>query len=146
MECYKQYGYKFEIIKGYAFGKAKLFKKFIDSLYHIKQNSSKYDPLYLISKLLMNSLYGRFGMDVNLSNNIILSNSEIKNFIDDYTIVEDIIDLKNGKSLVVYKSNVIINDDDINNGAMVNIAIASAITAYSRIIMSKYLGDLSIKV
>ena len=145
MECYKQYGYKFEIIKGYAFGRKILFKEFIDSLYHIKQNTAKSDPMYLISKLLMNSLYGRYGMDVNLSSNVILNNSEIKSFVNT-VIVEDIIDLKNGKSLVVYKSTLDINDDDIDNYSQVNIAIASAITAYSRIIMSKYLGDPSIKI
>jgi hypothetical protein len=146
MECYKQYGYKFEIIKGYAFQRANLFEEFIDSLYHIKQNTDKSDPMYLISKLLMNSLYGRFGMDVNLSVNIILKNNEIKNFVNNNIIVEDIIDLKNGKSLLVYKSNTTVNDDNTDNWTMVNIAIASAITAYSRIIMSKYLGDPSIKV
>ena len=33
--------------------------------------------MYLISKLLMNSLYGKFGMDPNMLTHIIINNAEI---------------------------------------------------------------------
>lgn len=147
MKCYEKYGYKFEILKGYSFNRANLFEDFIDKLYEIKQNTDKNDSMYLISKLLMNSLYGRFGMDIHLSTNIILNNDILSEFIsNDTIIVEDIIDLENGKSLIVYKDFKTINDDEGFIKSSVNISIASSITSYSRIIMAKYLGDHSIKI
>ena len=54
-----KYGYKFKIINGYLFEKDTIFSDYIDVLYEIKQSKSKDDPMYLISKLLLNSLYGR---------------------------------------------------------------------------------------
>ena len=113
----------------------------------IAGDSKKNDPMYLISKLLMNSLYGRFGMDINLPRNSIMNNETITEFINNKTLeIEDILDLENGKSIVVYKNTKNKNDNDISTESQVNISIAAAITAYSRIIMSKYLGDTSIKV
>ena len=142
-----KYGYNFNIIKGYLFKKANIFKDFIDSLYEIKKSSKKNDPMYLISKLLMNSLYGRFGMDINLPRNSIMNNETITEFINNKTLeIEDILDLENGKSIVVYKNTKNKNDNDISTESQVNISIAAAITAYSRIIMSKYLGDNTIKI
>ncbi len=54
-----KYGYKFKIISGYLFESANIFSEYIDVLYEIKQSKTKDDPMYLISKLLLNSLYGR---------------------------------------------------------------------------------------
>lgn len=55
---YIEYGYTFRIIKGYTFGRTNLFRSYVQTLYLIKQNTPKSDPMYLISKLLMNSLFG----------------------------------------------------------------------------------------
>jgi len=60
-------GYKFKIIRGYLFDKANIFSEYIDVLYDIKQSHSKEDPMYLISKLLLNSLYGRRSRRYGLS-------------------------------------------------------------------------------
>ena len=59
-----KYGYKFKIIRGYLFESANIFKEYMPQSgglrpYEIKQSKSKDDPMYLISKLLLNSLYGR---------------------------------------------------------------------------------------
>ena len=59
---YKKYGYKFEIIKGYSFERKNIFEEFINDLYAIKQNTPKSDPMFLISKLLRNSLFGPLGL------------------------------------------------------------------------------------
>ena len=56
----KNFGYKFEIIKGYKFETAFIFKDFIETMYNLRQNYPKSDPMNLIAKLLMNSLYGKF--------------------------------------------------------------------------------------
>ena len=55
-----KYGYKFEVLEGYFFEDKPIFKDYIEKLYEIKQNSKPNTPHYIISKLLVNSIYGRF--------------------------------------------------------------------------------------
>lgn len=69
----RKFGYEFEILRGYTFDRAKIFEGYINNLYEIKQNSFKSDAMYLISKLLMNSLFGRFSLDYNLAITRIIS-------------------------------------------------------------------------
>lgn len=53
-------GYDIEVIKGYYWTeKQKMFDDYIDHWYSIKQNSD--GAMYPISKLFLNSLYGKFG-------------------------------------------------------------------------------------
>jgi DNA polymerase type B, organellar and viral len=72
-----KYGYKFEILRGYIFEKDFIFSDYIKDLYSIKENHNK--ALYLISKLLLNSLYGRFGMNYDqiFESQEILNNEEL---------------------------------------------------------------------
>jgi len=55
-------GYTFKIKRGILFNKAYIFKEYIDILYEMKKRSEKGSVDYLISKMLMNSTYGRLGM------------------------------------------------------------------------------------
>lgn len=55
-------GYKIKNLRGYLFKKENIFKEFILDLYKYKENSDPGSADYTIFKLLMNSLYGRFGM------------------------------------------------------------------------------------
>jgi len=57
----RELGYNITILKGYVFEKQNLFKDYISKLYEIKKNSDSGSVDYLTSKLLMNSLYGKFG-------------------------------------------------------------------------------------
>jgi hypothetical protein len=59
-------GYSFKILKGYLFEKQNIFKDFVNDIYKIKESYDKSHPLYLISKLILNSLYGRYGMNCNI--------------------------------------------------------------------------------
>lgn len=54
----------------------------------MKQNNESNRPKYLISKLLMNSLYGRFAMGPHLLNHKIVEE------IDNTTPYEDVIEIK----------------------------------------------------
>lgn len=54
-------GYKIEVHYGYKFKAAKIFTNYIDELFKLKQSNSKDSVNYMVSKLLMNSLYGKFG-------------------------------------------------------------------------------------
>ena len=87
----------------------------------------------------MNSLYGRFGMDQYLVNNIVIdkSDTQLENIYDKVEI-EDVIELDN-KLLIQYlpdgyKSFLYQENLELD----ISIAIASSVTAYSRIIMSQY--------
>lgn len=55
-----QLGYKIEPIKGWVFSGEKIFKEYVHKFYDMKLKSKKDTPSYVISKLLLNSLYGKF--------------------------------------------------------------------------------------
>lgn len=55
-------GYKITILKGYRFKMGNVFSEFIQALFKLRMTYKKDNPLNLIAKLLMNSVYGRFGM------------------------------------------------------------------------------------
>ena len=144
-----KHGYKIEVLRGYTFDKANIFSKYVGELAKIKEITPKSDPMYLIAKLLMNSLYGKFGMRPVLPNNIIIDNKDEDSFInshrDNYEI-KRIIDLNNGKSLI----NYILKDEDmLTNDTVyknINVAIASFITSYARIHMADFLLNPNYKV
>lgn len=140
-KCIK-YGYKFKVLRGYLFERKNIFKEYINDLYKIKVSLSKDDPMYLISKLLMNSLYGRFGMYNNMPNYDIIPNIELDEYIDNInnngSIIKEVIDLHNGKSLLVIlnmsETQTLINQD-------ISIGISSAVTAYARMSLSPFLTN-----
>jgi len=69
-----KYGYSFEIIKGYQFKTGDIFSKFLTKLYNLRKQYEKGTPMNLNAKLLMNSLYGKFGMRDDITKMIILPN------------------------------------------------------------------------
>ena len=73
MDNAKKYGYQFVIIRGYLFVPpprqrrgGSYFRRgcaeSVEKLYQLRQEYQKSHPMNLIAKLLMNSLYGKFGM------------------------------------------------------------------------------------
>jgi hypothetical protein len=93
-----------------------------------------------IAKILMNSSYGRFGMDDNFDDLRIMTNKEYTNFENKYmNIIKSFISLDNN-ILVKFENQDKINNL-LDNGSIThstNIAIAAAITAYARIEMSQF--------
>lgn len=138
-------GYEFTIYKGYTFGKLNIFESYVNDMYSIKNEYSndKSNPMYLISKLLMNSLYGRFGMKTELPSHKIINDTEIGSFRKKYINLK-VDPLGNGRTLITFykpKSNSIKtlwHDWDIPN---VNVAISASITAYARAYMAIWLAD-----
>ena len=61
-------------MEGYLFDSKYIFNDYVDTLYKIKSELSKDNPLYTIAKLLLNSLYGRFGMKPEIEDHIIIDN------------------------------------------------------------------------
>ena len=71
-----KYGYQFEILKGYQFKKTNIFSEYINKMYELRLQYLKGDAMNLTAKLLMNSLYGKFGMKSETTKIEILDNSK----------------------------------------------------------------------
>jgi hypothetical protein len=138
----KKLGYTYKIRSGYLFEKKTIFKEFIEDLYKYKENSERNSAQYTIFKLLMNSLYGRFGMNPLMENHMILPANEASKYHEDDSdkwIVSNIIDLKNGKELIsFFDLKDSLKDDNNKRKINISIPISSAITSYSRIFMSYF--------
>jgi hypothetical protein len=132
-----KFGYSFEILKGYTFERNKIFKDYIERLYSLRTLYPSGHPLNLIAKILLNSLYGRFGMNqINLRYEIVSTKEFSKISEDkilDYIIIEDYV-------LVGFAIDA--NEDGDN----ISIGIAAAITAYSRIHMTQFKNNPSIRL
>lgn len=130
------YGYKFKILRGYLFHKANIFHDYVNVLYKIKCNTPKSDPMYMISKLLLNSLYGRFGLHAEtlLSKTMVLSNEEMYEINDKIT---DVIPLSEDKNYVTFIAKNEIQMDNLNH-MNISLPIAAAVTAYARIHMARF--------
>jgi hypothetical protein len=135
-----QHGYNIEVIEGYTFDKAIVFDKYAADMFSIKSSHTPSDPMYLISKLLLNSLYGRFGMSIDNINHEVISSDNLSSFISNVTPVSNV-DLDNGYHIVSYKVPRVNKDGDDISSMNVSIGIAAAITAYARNHMQQYLQD-----
>jgi len=99
-----------------------------------------------LAKLLMNSMYGRFGMHTNLEQTAILNSLDYLKYTEVFAIISELIfgdyNLIHYKLKTdiggVLKSNKLIKEYNTNIKQRTNVAIASAVTAYSRMIINKY--------
>ena len=145
-----KYGYTFEIIKGYEFEKSNIFKNFVNKLFELRQQYEKGHPMNLIAKLLMNSLYGKFGMKTQSTTVEIFNlNSEagklaLKSLLDVAgSSIQDFIEFDSNKYLFVRDAIADVFNDEPYHGSDVNIAIASTITAGARVFMSIFKNNLN---
>lgn len=84
---------------------------------------------------MLNSLYGRFGMNPYLNKHSIIDSETHLNLMDKFNII-DVIPLQNNKELISYTEYN--QDEFIDNDSLVNVAIAATITAAARVYMSKF--------
>ena len=154
MDNAMKFGYQFEIFKGYEFDKGNIFEAFITKMFNLRQEYDKGHAMNLIAKLLMNSLYGKFGMkmEVNKIEMFDTSNetelSLFKEMLNEYGLsLVDFIKIDN-HYLTVRKSLHSYNEEeeDMFHGLDVNIAIASAITGGARIWMSVFKNSSKFRV
>jgi hypothetical protein len=79
----------------------------------MKQNSPKNSPRYIIAKLLMNSLYGKFGMNPEMDHHMIVLGKDIQDLFKKFIIVDQI-SLSKDKFLITIR-NKQENNDSVNN-------------------------------
>jgi hypothetical protein len=128
----KKHGYKFKIIKGYIFDKDFIFSEYVDFLYNLKVHSDKGSPNYIISKLLLNSLYGRLGMSPDKEKHVFVSTNDSLKIYSKYT-VSNVIDFKNGRELISF-----FDSDQFDTNTNISIPISLCVTAMARVYMSQF--------
>jgi len=129
----KEFGYKIKLIKTLVFSKEMLFKDFVEYFYDIKLKAEKEgnQVLYWISKLILNSLYGKFGQRRSMDEIVITPSNE------------DIINKKLkplNLDLDVWKKN------SYNVSAHIIPSISAYITSYSRLKLFDLIQDVKNKV
>ena len=133
-----KFGYRVKILRGYSFKKGKIFKGWVDDQYKLRTSYPKSHPMNFIAKILLNSLYGRFGMTDYYPEIEFLTKSEFKELpLSDK--IEEVLQFKD-KYLVKWQPEQTLEEELGSTAEMsnVNIAISSAVTAYARIEMAKY--------
>lgn len=130
-----KYGYQVEVLEGYHWSNSEhIFEKYVDTLYNLRSTFDKKDPRNLICKLLLNSLYGRFGLNPSL-----LEHS----FVEQLDREDKLIDIKKLKTNNIYSYTNNKNVDSSSMSLDISLPIAIFTAAYARIYMSKFLIDYS---
>ena len=128
-----RFGYEYKMYRGFLFKPVSIFKSYVNYFYNMKKSSLSGTPEYLMSKMLMNSLYGKFGMDLHIYSYQLDRKSKYSNIRNN--VYTEFIELQ-GDFVLVGAEN-----KDENKWLDINIAIASAVTANARIFMSQFLNS-----
>lgn len=154
----KTLGYKIRLIDGYSFEKSQPFEEYVKTLYKEKEEAGKRGDKALrnIIKLLLNSLYGKFGQKADLNQSKFISdNKKILEIYSKYSNVENTpLELKNNHYIELVTYNKLPNSrkmlDKMEYGQLEkeyiefmdrsnsSVPIAAAVTAYSRIRIDKF--------
>jgi hypothetical protein len=107
----------------------------------LKKSSTKGTADYTISKLLLNSLYGRFGMNPDKENHeIVKGQDEISKYIklnnDRKIEIKDFTSLDKDIELISFTKNKDY-EEELSSTNNISVSISSSITAYARIKMSE---------
>jgi len=130
------------INKAYLFENEIIFKNYIQNLYDIKNSVDKSNPWYLISKSLMNCLYGRMGLKQEIVNYTFKTNNEIEKMtMIEINNIKDIVDFECFDKKLVISKNI---KDQVCLKSYV--AIATAITAYARMELAPILLDPELNI
>lgn len=131
-----KHGYVVEVKSGYLFDKEYIFSEYVNDLYNLKKQSVRDSADYVISKLLLNGLYGRFGMNPYKENNVIIKGTEaISRFLNN-NIVTDVVTLGDNIELISFVEDNEMEDKITSEN--ISVPISSSITAYGRITMSEF--------
>nr|Q01529.1 RecName: Full=Probable DNA polymerase [Podospora anserina]CAA43117.2 DNA polymerase [Podospora anserina] len=153
-------GYNIEVIKGYQFNKIdNLFSSYVDDLYKIKANSEGSEKL--ITKFLLNSLLGRFGMSIFKLKTDIVSVEKAKklavtNYINSVKAISDtdvlisynkeisrkLVEEHGLNYIEILNSNSKLDLEKNNSFKDVAVSISAAVTAYARIFMAQTKLDI----
>ena len=134
------YGYRFKILSGYLFEASTVFEQFVNSIHLLKSAAPKGSAMYLIAKLLLNSLYGRFGMDPLAPDHAIVGLGELQGILAKADITELARFDGDARVLIALREVSRLERDTslLDADTNVSVPIAAAVTAYGRVEMSRY--------
>lgn len=154
------YGYEIKNInKGLSFNKREaVFDKYVNEFYKIKEQESKTrGALYFVVKLLLNALYGKFGMKPVESEFRVIDPRELHTYID-FCTIENIVMLKDAILIRVKEEHTTdsLKTDDFlyrketegprffswNRNERSPAHVSAAIASYSRIVLDKCIRAL----
>ena len=107
----KSLGYKFKIIRGISYEKKKIFTNIIKTFHNLRCKYPKSSPNNTIFKLLMNSLYGRFGMKPETPVTQIVDKKEYNEIQAIYDVLDQTV--LNEKIVVVFIKKPVIEKLDL---------------------------------
>ena len=98
-------GYKFEIMEGELYERGRIFTDYVKTIYDLRKTFSKDDPKNIICKLLLNSLYGKFGMNPTLTEWSLkpCDVNSLSETTNKKKIISDIVEL--GENMLIGSSN-----------------------------------------
>lgn len=137
----EKYGYNFQIMEGFVFKSEVIFTDYIDAMNKIKTKSDKNSAapaMYYISKILMNSLFGRLGINPFLSKNEFIPKDKFNESMKNSSYnnkVDEFVDFGT-HYLTTFKPSS--EQLENANNLPANVAIALAISSYSRVEMSQF--------
>jgi DNA polymerase type B, organellar and viral len=135
-------GYQFEILWGYIFKSGNIFDDYVNTLYSLRLQYPSGEALNYIAKILLNSLYGRFGMDENFMEVNVIHKDYYADFENKF--LDHIVESKNlGDYILVQYRNDAEKKDLDDSTHNISIGVAAAITGYSRIHMSQFKNNLA---
>uniref|UniRef100_A0A896Z909 DNA polymerase n=1 Tax=Coniophora puteana TaxID=80637 RepID=A0A896Z909_9AGAM len=119
--------------KGYYFEKQEsLFYNYVSEMYALRKEYPKSDPMNLIAKLLLNSLYGRFGMAPQTVESSFMKGDDLTTLAAKEGIKVDYQEVD--KDLFFVE----VDDGKIKGSQNVSLSLASAVTAHARVFMSQF--------
>ena len=146
-----KYGYQVTVLGSWTFSQSNnLFNDYIDTLYKIKANSDSHPARRCTAKLLLNSLYGRMGLNEIDTRVKIIKSSDLHKFQN--VNITEVVDLGEF-SIIFYAGKLdpelvrLIDDGDLHDvesiiskrrGVPSSVSIAAAVTAYARIEISQF--------
>lgn len=128
------YGYTVVVVKGYRYDRGKVFRDYVEDFYHDKSTST--GSRKVIGKLMLNSLYGKFGMKPIFSK-VKFGNQEETERISLNNDVLDIKSLGEGKNMIIIEDDQS-DDDQAFLRLNVSVGISAAIAAYSRMTINRF--------
>jgi|ERR1700733_695545 len=150
LKAVEKLGYQITMIRGYEFSKTDLFSNYVNTFYEIKKNSSGIERD--MAKLQLNNLYGYFGRKQTTISTENIKNDNIEMYLLT-RIIKSITPINKEYSTILTYSNINYNIlEKLNNELhseikgfqsliKSNVAIAAAVTSYSRIHMIPFKID-----
>lgn len=153
-----KYGYKITPISGFEFSQFNPFTKYVEHFYDSKKNST--GAQRFIAKMHLNQLYGYFGRKLSLLETVIVDYEGFLDILHHFSIKAhnkigenkfivlknvnlnlDLVNKLNKELQDQYLSDPIKIDHQYQPHIKSNVALASAVTSYARILMNPFKVD-----